>query len=164
MMSSIPSSLEYTHSVRYTVVDDPRWIALCASLRGKSVSHLRAMAKSSFNRLEGDLGHDLDFHVMCTALYNFFYWTDFMNLFAREMRWRRPRHLSLLQDAHPSDLSQAMRNRGWLTQVTRKLTTNAAHRRKLDRGSIPHAERDAVALRVKFGTGLVRSLEVLLEI
>ncbi|GAA0157110.1 hypothetical protein LIER_14446 [Lithospermum erythrorhizon] len=63
-MASIPSSLEYTPFARHTVVGDPRWIALCGSLRGKPVSHLRDMAESSFDRLEADLGHDPDFTVI----------------------------------------------------------------------------------------------------
>ncbi|GAA0153909.1 hypothetical protein LIER_12035 [Lithospermum erythrorhizon] len=53
------------------------------------------------------------------------------------MRWRQPHHLSLLQDAHSSDISQSLRNRGWLTQVTRRLTTDPADHRYLDRGGVP---------------------------
>ncbi|GAA0157790.1 hypothetical protein LIER_38520 [Lithospermum erythrorhizon] len=117
-MASVPSSPEYTPSVRHVVIDDPKWIALCGFLRGKSVSHFRAMAESSFDRLEADLRHDPEFHVMRAAFKNFFYWIDFMDLFAREMRRKQPRHSALLQDAHFSALFQALRNRGWLTQVT----------------------------------------------
>ncbi|GAA0150438.1 hypothetical protein LIER_09383 [Lithospermum erythrorhizon] len=87
------------------------WITICGFLHGKPVSHLRAMVESSFDRLEADLGHDPDFPMMQAALENFFYWIDFMDLFAREMRWRQPRHLSLLQDGHSSALSQTLRNR-----------------------------------------------------
>ncbi|GAA0165540.1 hypothetical protein LIER_20921 [Lithospermum erythrorhizon] len=75
------------------------------------------------------------------------------------MRWRHPRHFSLLHDAHSNALSQALGNRGWLTQVTQRLTTDAADRRYLDRGGVPQAERSAAALRVAFGFGIIRTLE-----
>ncbi|GAA0156194.1 hypothetical protein LIER_38233 [Lithospermum erythrorhizon] len=114
-MASILPSPEYTLSVRYEVAADPRWIALCGSLRGKPLSHCRVMDKSTFERLEADLGHDPDFPVMHVALEGFFHWLDFMDLFAREMRRRQPHHLSLLQDVHSSALAQALHNRGWHT-------------------------------------------------
>ncbi|GAA0150058.1 hypothetical protein LIER_09082 [Lithospermum erythrorhizon] len=133
-MAFVPSSPKYTPSTRYAIVGDPRWIALCGYLRGKSVSHLRAMVQSSFDQLEADLGCDPDFPVMRAALEKFFYWTDFMDLFAQEMR-------------------------GWLTQVTRRLTTDAANRKYIDRRSVPQAERASAALRVALGSGLVRTLE-----
>ncbi|GAA0153307.1 hypothetical protein LIER_11577 [Lithospermum erythrorhizon] len=82
-----------------------------------------------------------------------------MHLFAREIRWRQSRHLSLLQDAHSSALSQALRNMGWLTQVTRRLTNDVSDRRYLESGGVPQVERVVAALRFAFGSGLVRTLE-----
>ncbi|GAA0139684.1 hypothetical protein LIER_35120 [Lithospermum erythrorhizon] len=133
-MASVPSSPEYTPSAKHAIIGDPRWIALCGSLHGKPLSHLMAMAKSSFDRLAADLGHDPDFPVTRPALENFFYWIDFMDLFAREMR-------------------------GWLTQVTWRLTTDAADRRHLDRRNVPLAKRAAADHRVAFGSALVLTLE-----
>ncbi|GAA0148633.1 hypothetical protein LIER_08022 [Lithospermum erythrorhizon] len=49
--------------------------------------------------------------------------------------------------------------RGWLIHVTRRLTTDATDRRYLDGGGVPQAERAAAALRVAFGSSLVRTLE-----
>ncbi|GAA0159426.1 hypothetical protein LIER_16201 [Lithospermum erythrorhizon] len=118
-MASIPSSLEYTPSAKHVVVGDPM-----------------AIAESSFDRLEDDLGHDPDFPMMRAALENF-YLIEFMD-FA---------------------LSQALRNRGWLTRVTRRVTIDAADHGHHDRGSVPQAERAASSLRVAFGSGLIRTLE-----
>ncbi|GAA0164617.1 hypothetical protein LIER_20210 [Lithospermum erythrorhizon] len=109
-LSFVAPSPEYTPSVRHAVIADPRWVALCCSLCGKSLSHLRVMDESTFDRLKVDLGHDPDFPVMRATMENFFY-------FVREMRWRQPHHLSFLQDAHSSSLSQALHNRGGLSRL-----------------------------------------------
>ncbi|GAA0166735.1 hypothetical protein LIER_40246 [Lithospermum erythrorhizon] len=101
-MVAVPRSPEYTPSTRHAVVDDPRWISLCGSLRGRSMSELRVMDESAFS---------------CV-------------------------------------LSQALRNKGWPTHVTRRLVTDGGDCRRLDRGGIPDVERAVTALRVSFGSGL----------
>ncbi|GAA0175442.1 hypothetical protein LIER_28612 [Lithospermum erythrorhizon] len=124
-MASVPSFPTYTPSARHAV-GDPRWIVLYGSLRGKPVSHLRAMAESSFDRLDADLGHDPDFPMTRAALENVFYW------------------LFVIEDGLlmlPGD--------SLLMQLTIGILI----------GGVPQAERAVAALRVGFGSGLVRTLE-----
>ncbi|GAA0142311.1 hypothetical protein LIER_03242 [Lithospermum erythrorhizon] len=133
-MASVRPSPEYTPSFRHAVINDPRWIPLCGSLRGRSLSELRVIDEGAFDRLEAVLARNPDFPMMQAALENFLYWIEFMDMFAREMR-------------------------GSLTHVSRRLVTDASDSRRLDRGGVPHVERADAALRVSFGSGLVFTLE-----